>query len=59
METDARRRLLEAVEQARAQAEAAVSEIRSDPDASRAIESAVRDAQETLARVAEGLKNDG
>ncbi len=59
MEGDARRRLIEAVEQARARAAEAVSEIGSEPDAPRAVESAVREAEEALTRLVEKLKADG
>ena len=59
MDSDARRCLTEAVEQARARAAAAVSEIESEPDAPRAIESALREAEEALTRVVETLKTDG
>jgi len=59
MDSDARRRLLEAVERARARAEEAVSEIESEPDAPRAVESAVREAEVALARVVEELNADG
>jgi len=50
---------MEAVEQARARAAEAVSEIESEPDAPRAIESAVREAEEALTRVAAKLRTDG
>ena len=59
MDGDARRRLLEAVERARTRAQEAVSEIESEPDAPRAIESAVREAEEALGRVVEELNADG
>ncbi len=59
MDSDARRRLVEAVEQARARAAEAVSEIESQPDAPRAVESAVREAEEALTRVVEKLEADG
>ena len=59
MDSDARHRLIEAVEQARARAAEAVSEIESEPDAPRAIESAVREAEEALTRVAAKLRTDG
>jgi hypothetical protein len=59
VDSDARRRLIEAVEQARARAAEAVSEIESEPDAPRAIESAVREAEEALTRVAAKLRTDG
>jgi hypothetical protein len=59
MDSDARRRLVEAVERARARAEEAVSEIESEPDAPRAVESAVREAEVALARVVEELNADG
>jgi hypothetical protein len=59
MDSDARRRLLEAVERARARAAEAVSEIQSEPEAPRAVESAVREAEEALARVVEELDADG
>ncbi len=59
MDSDARRRLVEAVEQARAQAAEAACEIAGEPDAPRAVESAVREAEEALARVAERLEADG
>lgn len=59
MDEDARRRLLEAVEQARLRASEAATEIERDPDAPRAVESAVRDAEEALARLAESLETDG
>lgn len=59
MDSDARRRLVEAVEQARARAAEAMSEIGAEPDAPRAVESAVREAEEALARVAEKLESDG
>ena len=59
MDSDARRRLLEAVERARRRAQEAVSEIESEPDAPRAVESAVREAEESLSRVVEELKTDG
>jgi hypothetical protein len=59
MDSDARRRLLEAVERARARAQEAASEIESEPDAPRAVESAVREAEEALARVVEDLDVDG
>lgn len=58
MEPDARRRLIEAVEQARRRAAEAVGEIERDEDAPRAVESAVRDAEAALARLAEDLKTD-
>jgi hypothetical protein len=59
MDSDARRRLLEAVERARTRAAEAVSEIQSEPEAPRAVESAVREAEEALARVVEELDADG
>lgn len=59
MDNDGRRRLIEAVEKARARAAEAVSEIESEPDAPRAVESALRDAEEALTRVVESLKADG
>ncbi len=59
MDSDARRRLTEAVEQARTRAAEAVSEIESEPDAPRSVESAVREAEEALALLAEKLKTDG
>lgn len=59
MEGDARRRLIEAVEQARARAAEVVSEIGSEQDAPRAVESAVREAEEALTRLVEKLKADG
>ncbi len=59
MDSDARRRLVEAVEQARARAAEAVSEIEGQPDAPRAVESAVREAEEALTRVVEKLEADG
>ena len=58
MDTEARRRLAEAVEQARMRASEAVSEIESQPDAPRAVESAVREAEEALSRVVDSLKTD-
>lgn len=59
MDRDTRRRLSEAVEQARDRASEAVSELEREPDAPRAIESAIREAQESLTRIAEKLKVDG
>lgn len=50
------RRLVEAVQQARARAMEAAAEIERDPDASRAVETAVRDAQEALTRLAKELE---
>ncbi|MBA3305149.1 MAG: hypothetical protein H0U25_04400, partial [Thermoleophilaceae bacterium] len=50
MDSDARRRLIEAVEQARARAAEAVSEIEGDSDAPRSVESAVREAEAALTR---------
>jgi len=58
MDSDARRRLTEAVEQARDRAAEAVAELEGEPDASRAVESAVREAEEALARLAERLRVD-
>ena len=58
MDTDARRRLAEAVEQARMRASEAISEIESQPDAPRAVESAVREAEEALTHLVESLKTD-
>lgn len=59
MDSDARRRLLEAVERARARAQEAVFEIEREPDAPRAVEGAVREAEAALARVVEELNADG
>lgn len=59
MDRDGRRRLTEAVEQARALAAEAVSKIEREADAPRAVESAVRDAEEALTRVVRELENDG
>ncbi len=59
MDSEARRRLIEAVEQARARAAEAVSEIEGQPDAPRAIESAVREAEEALTRMVEKLRTNG
>lgn len=59
MDSDSRRRLIEAVERARARAAEAASDIEGDADAPRGVESAVRDAEEALARVVEKLKTDG
>jgi len=53
MDSDGRRRLIEAVERARLRAVEAAAEIEGDPDAPRAVERAVREAEEALARVAE------
>ena len=58
MDADARRRLAEAVEQARMRASEAISEIESQRDAPRAVESAVREAEEALTHVVESLKSD-
>ncbi len=58
METDARRRLVEAVEQARIRASEALSEIEHQPDAPRAVESAVREAEKALTHLVESLKSD-
>ncbi len=58
MDTDARRRLVEAVEQARMRASEAVSVIEGQPDAPRAVQSAVREAEEALTRVVDSLKTD-
>jgi hypothetical protein len=59
MDSDARRRLTEAVEQARARASEAAAEIEHDVDAPRAVATAVREAEEALDRLAERLKADG
>ena len=59
MDSDSRRLVLEAVERARARAAEAVSEIESEPDAPRAVESALREAEVALARVVEELSADG
>jgi len=59
MDSDSRRLGLEAVERARARAAEAVSEIENAPDAPRAVESAVREAEEALGRVVEELNADG
>jgi len=59
MDSDSRRLVLEAVERARARAAEAVSEIESEPDAPRAVESALREAEVALARVVEQLDSDG
>jgi len=59
MDSDSRRLVLEAVERARARAAEAVSEIENAPDAPRAVESAVLEAELALARVVEELDVDG
>ena len=59
MDSEARRRLAEAVEQARAGAAEAASKLEREPDAPRAVQSAVREAEEALRRVGEDLKSDG
>lgn len=59
MDGEARRRLVEAVEQARARAAEAAAKIEREPDAPRAVQSAVREAEEALRRVGEDLKSDG
>lgn len=58
MDPEARGRLLEAVEQARQRAGDAAAEIEADEDAPGAVRSAVEDAQEALARLAERLRTD-
>lgn len=58
MDGDALRRFTEAVEQARARAAEAAADIANDPEASRAVETAVREAEEALAGLAERLRSD-
>lgn len=59
MDAAARGRLLEAVEQARERAADAASEIERDTDAPGAVRTAVREAEEALARLAEKIRADG
>lgn len=59
MEPDARRRLIEAVEQARVRAAEAIDGIEEDEDSPGAVESAVRDAEAALSRLAAELRADG
>ena len=58
MDADSRRRLAEAVEQARARAAEAVRELERDDEAPRSVQSAIREAEEALGRLAEELKAD-
>lgn len=59
MDGDARQRLVEAVEQAHATAVDAIGAIEADREAPGRVESAVREAEEALSRLAERLKGDG
>jgi len=58
MDSDGRRRLSEAVEQARDRAGEAAAELEAQADSPRAVESAVREAEEALARLAQQLRAD-
>jgi len=58
MDSDGRRRLSEAVEQARDRAGEAAAELEAQADSPRAVESAVREAEEALARLAQQLRVD-
>ena len=58
MDADGRRRLLEAVEQARSRAAHAADQLAEEEDVPRAVESAIRDAEQALARVANRLAAD-
>lgn len=58
MDPENRGRLLEVVEQAKQRAAEAAAQIEADDDAPRAIRSAVEEAQEALARLAERLRTD-
>lgn len=58
MDPEGRGRLVEAVEQARQLAADAAAEIQADEHAPGAVRSAVEEAQEALARLAEELRSD-
>lgn len=59
MGPEARRRLIEAVEQARARAAEAARELERQEDAPRAVETALREAEEALAALRMTLEADG
>lgn len=59
MDSETRRRLVDAIEQARARAAEALAEIEQEPDASRRVESAVRDAEAALSRLLQRIDADG
>lgn len=58
MDEAARRRLLDAIEQARDRADDALRGIEADPDAPAGIASAIKEARDALVDLAEDLRED-